>query len=127
MPEGLTRFARFGLVGGLGFVVDAGVLALLVGTGVDPFLARLASIALAMLVTWRLNRSFTFGASHDGQAREAGRYVSVAVGVAALNYAIFSALLMAVPAMPPVVATAISTAICMLVSFAGYGRFAFRR
>lgn len=124
--SGLSKLIRFGLVGGIGFVVDAGCLALLIELGGDPFLSRVVSIALAMLVTWRLNRSHTFGASADGQAREAGRYFSVAVSVALLNYGIYSGLLLALPACPPVLATAISTAICTAVSFVGYGKFAFR-
>ncbi|MEQ9315129.1 MAG: GtrA family protein [Henriciella sp.] len=123
---GLSRLVRFGAVGGVGFIVDAGILALLVGVGRDPFLARIISIVLAMFVTWRLNRSLTFGASEDGQAREAGRYFSVAITVALLNYVLYSGLLLALPALAPVLATAISTAICTAVSFLGYGKFAFR-
>ena len=124
--SGLTKFARFLLVGGLGFVVDAGGLLLLTGQGADPFVARLASIALAMLVTWRLNRSFTFGPSRGSQLGEATRYLSVALSVAALNYTIYALLLLAFPGCPPVVATAVSTGICTLASFVGYGRVAFR-
>ncbi|GGB70399.1 hypothetical protein GCM10011503_18840 [Henriciella pelagia] len=123
---GLSRLVRFGLIGGLGFIVDAGLLALLIQSGSDPFLARLVSILAAMVVTWRLNRSLTFGASADGQVREAGRYFTIAIGVAILNYAIYSAILLMLPACPPVLATAIATAICTIASFFGYGRFAFR-
>ncbi|MGB3627359.1 MAG: GtrA family protein [Henriciella sp.] len=123
---GLAKLVRFGAVGALGFLVDAGVLALLISLGSGPFLARIISIALAMFVTWRLNRSLTFGASEDGQAREAGRYFGVAIAVALLNYAIYSGLLLTFPACPPVLATAISTAICTAVSFLGYGKYAFR-
>ena len=126
LPAGMRRFLRFGLIGGLGFLVDAGMLMLLMEAGASPFTARAISIALAMFVTWRLNRAITFGRSNDSQLHEAGRYALVALGVAALNYGLYAAILFLVPACPPVLATAISTACCMLVSFAGYGRFAFR-
>lgn len=126
LPAQASRFMRFVLIGGIGFLVDAGMLVWLIEAGLSPFLARLGSISLAMLVTWRLNRAITFGESGDGQLREAGRYAIVAMGVAGLNYSLFAALLLAVPACPPVLATAISTLCCMLVSFTGYGRFAFR-
>lgn len=122
----LTKAIRFLIVGGLGFIVDAGVLALLVANDTGPFAARIMSILLAMFVTWRLNRSLTFGASHDGQVREASRYFSVAAAVALLNYAIYAGILITVVTCPPVVATALATGICTLASFFGYGKFAFR-
>lgn len=120
------RFVRFALIGGIGFIVDAGGLLLMMQAELNAFLARVVSIALAMLVTWRLNRAITFGASHDGQLREGARYALVALGVAGLNYTIYAALLLAIPACPPLIATALSTGACMIISFAGYGRFAFR-
>jgi len=122
----ISKAARFLLVGGLGFIVDAGMLALLVANGTGPFTARIVSILLAMLVTWRLNRSMTFGASHDGQLREVGRYIGVAATVAALNYAIYAGILVVMPTCPPVLATAIATGLCTIASFFGYGKFAFR-
>ena len=53
--------------------------------------------------------------------------VLVALGVAGLNYLIYAAILLLVPACPPVLATGIASVLSMLVSYAGYGRFAFRR
>jgi putative flippase GtrA len=123
----LRKFSRFIVIGGLGFVVDAGLLMLFLGLGGDPFISRIASILLAMLVTWRLNRAFTFGASDGSQLSEAGRYFSVAASVAVMNYAIYAGLLLVLASLHPLLATAISTLICVLASFAGYGRFAFRR
>lgn len=121
-----TRIVRFVLVGGLGFLADAGTLLLLISGGIGPFVARVVSILFAMFVTWRLNRAFTFGASSGSQISEAGRYFTVAASVAALNYLLYAGLLVVVPACPPVLATAIATIVCTLVSFAGYGKFAFR-
>lgn len=126
LPAGMSRFLRFGLIGGLGFVVDAGMLILLMEAGASPFAARACSIALAVFVTWRLNRAITFGQSTDGQLREAGRYALVALSVAALNYGLYATILFFIPSCLPVLAAAISTACCMLASFTGYGRFAFR-
>nr|WP_290750484.1 GtrA family protein [Henriciella sp.] len=123
----IAKFLRFAAVGGVGFLVDAGTLLLLISAGTGPFVARIVSIALAMLVTWRLNRAFTFGASTGSQTSEGARYVLVALGVAGLNYLIYAAILLLVPACPPVLATGIASVLSMLVSYAGYGRFAFRR
>ncbi|MEE2878068.1 MAG: GtrA family protein, partial [Pseudomonadota bacterium] len=54
LPADTAKFIRFALVGGVGFVVDAGMLVWLVSADVSPFAARVVSILLAMLVTWRL-------------------------------------------------------------------------
>lgn len=121
-----ARFVRFVLVGGFGFIVDAGALLLLISAGTGPFVGRIISILLAMFITWRLNRAFTFEASQGSQVSEAGRYFSVATGVAALNYLLYAGLLLLVPACPPLVATAAATTVCTFISFTGYGRIAFR-
>ena len=43
--NGDTEFARFCIIGALGFIVDAGLLALLVyGAGADPILARIGCL-----------------------------------------------------------------------------------
>ncbi|TAJ50152.1 MAG: GtrA family protein [Herbiconiux sp.] len=62
-----TEFIRFGLVGGVGFVVDVGVFNLLRTTIMDPavmhqgpIMAKLISTALAILVNWLGNRYWTF-------------------------------------------------------------------
>lgn len=119
--------ARFVGVGLAGFVVDAGLVTALTGMGLDPFRARAVSIVLAMLVTWRLNRALTFGASGDGQAREAARYGLVALGVAGLNYGVYSGLMLAFPALMPLLATGLATGAGMVVSYLGYSRWALRK
>ncbi|WP_368498849.1 GtrA family protein [Herbiconiux sp. A18JL235] len=62
-----SEFIRFGLVGGLGFVVDFGVFNLLRLTIMDPsvmhggpVIAKLISTTLAILVNWLGNRFWTF-------------------------------------------------------------------
>ena len=62
-----TEFIRFGLIGGIGFVVDFGVFNLLRTTVMDPenmhggpVIAKLISTALAILVNWLGNRFWTF-------------------------------------------------------------------
>ena len=87
-----ARFVRFALVGGTGFVVDAGLLTVLHnGAGFDPFTARLVSISVSAFTTWRLNRAVTFGASDRSQASEGARYALVAALTAGLNYCLYAA------------------------------------
>jgi putative flippase GtrA len=125
-PLEVARFFRFVLVGGLGFAVDAGLLALLHhGAGADPFISRVFSIAGAALFTWRMNRAVTFGASPTRQATEGLRYAIVAALTAGFNYLVYALALTLWPALPPVGAAVIATLIAMGVSYIGYSRFVF--
>ncbi len=118
---------RFAIVGGAGFVVDAGLLVLLHHwAGLDPFSARLMSIAAAAFTTWRLNRAHTFGASPTGQATEGLRYGLVAGLAAGLNYLIYALALILWPILPPVAAAIGATLLVMVFSYFGYARFVFR-
>ena len=124
----LQRFLRFAVVGGTGFAIDAGVLATLHhGLGVDPFTARLISICISALTTWRLNRMVTFGASDRSQAAEGLRYALVAAAAASFNYFIYAMTLVVRPDWPPVGIAVGATLIAMFVSYGGYSRFVFQR
>ena len=76
----IKRLFSFVVVGGIGFVTDAGLLmGLLRFTALDPFTARLIAIAAALQVTWLLNRNFTFGKSTRHAAVEGMRYGGVGI------------------------------------------------
>jgi len=55
-----AQFLRFGLVGFAGFLVDAGLLRLLLAAGFGYYGGRAISFLAAVTTTWILNRSFTF-------------------------------------------------------------------
>ncbi|MEL7040236.1 MAG: GtrA family protein [Pseudomonadota bacterium] len=122
----LVQFGRFGLVGGLGFIVDAGITLLLIALGTGPLLARALAIAVAMFVTWRLNRALTFGASADSQIQEGTRYFIVAIGAALFNFGVYAGLLQFFPSLGAFLAICIAVAASMLISFIGYRKFAFK-
>jgi putative flippase GtrA len=122
-----ARFLRFAFVGGIGFLIDAGLLAALHhGAGVDPFSARLVSIGVSSFTTWRLNRSLTFGASDRSQASEGFRYAIVAALAAGLNYLLYALALIVWPHLPPIAAAVGGTLAAMGFSYAGYSRFVFQ-
>jgi putative flippase GtrA len=125
LPVG--RLFKFACVGFAGFAVDTGSLALLHhGFGLDPFTARIISIALAIFSTWRLNRSVTFGRSDTGQVSEGARYYGVALVTAGVNFSIYSAILLIWTAVWPVAAAVAATAVTMFMSYFGYSRLVFR-
>lgn len=121
-----ARFLRFAFVGGIGFLIDAGLLAILHhGAGLDPFSSRLVSISASAFTTWRLNRSVTFGASHLSQTSEGLRYALVAAATAAFNYLVYALLIVIFPALWPIAAAVFATLAAMFFSYAGYSRFVF--
>ena len=110
LPPVALRFGRFAVVGCTGFLIDSGLLALLHhGLGVDPFSARLVSMACAGLTTWRLNRLVTFGASSATQAREGMRYAGVTALTASLNYCVYALALTLVPHLWPLAALVLAS------------------
>ena len=124
----MKTLLRFGLVGGLGFLTDAAILqSLLATTLLDPISARLVSIGLALFVTWLLNRYLTFAPSSRGAVVEGARYGGIGIASSALNYAVYAALILAVPSMVPLAALAIASVVAMGFSFLGYSRLVFDR
>jgi len=124
----MSRFLLFAIVGGVGFLVDAGVLALLLWvTPLGPFLGRLVSIACALTVTWLCNRTLTFGPSNRSALHEGARYGGVGIASSILNYLVYSGVLLAVPATPPLAALVIASLAAMIFSYLGYSRLVFDR
>lgn len=124
----MRRIFAFLCVGGAGFVADAGLLTgLLAITSLDAFSARLISVAGALCLTWLLNRQITFGASSRPVAAEGALYGSVGVTTSIVNYAIYSAILLALPAMMPLAALVIASIGAMVFSYFGYSRLVFNR
>jgi putative flippase GtrA len=124
----MKKLFRFLVAGGIGFVVDAGILLLLLRfTPIGPFGARAIAIPSALLATWFLNRNFTFGHSERSLAVEGFRYGSVGFTSALLNYALYSSLLVSEPTLRPIIALILASAAATAFSFFGYSRFVFRR
>lgn len=121
----LTGFVFSGL---LAFVVDAGLLLVLTHwAGMSPFLARVPSIALSMVAGWSSNRRLTFRVSGPPGLIEFMRYAMASGAGVAVNYAVFSALLLAWPGLRPVAALVVASGVAAGFSYAGYRWFAFRR
>jgi len=122
----LPRPLRFLGVGGLGLITDLAVFTLIIAQAPHPLLARLLSLAIATLVTWRLNRALTFDRSGRRSADEALRYAAVAASAQAVSYAVFAALIVSVLNAMPQLAVIIGAASGALVSYSGQALFAFR-
>ncbi len=88
-----SKIIKFGLVGCVGYCVDAGVLYLaLYAMGMSYYSGRVVSYALAASSTWYMNRRFTFADSrHDNRFREWARFVMLNLFGGIVNYAIYAA------------------------------------
>lgn len=120
---------RFFIVGSIGFLIDASILYIGLHFGVDPLVARIPSFLVAVMVTWALNRDFTFNAAHKSFMESFPLYISSnAVGII-LNFAIYSGLILFVALFKehPVLALPIGSFCAMFFNYASAKYIIFRK
>jgi putative flippase GtrA len=124
----VKRFGWFLVAGSIGFLADAGMLALLLfASPLGPFAARVVAIVFALATTWAFNRAVTFGRSRFPLLLEGARYGSVGILSAILNYAVYASLLLIFPLLHPFAALFAASLAAMGFSWAGYSRFVFQK
>jgi putative flippase GtrA len=124
--EVLPRPLRFLGVGGLGLITDLAIFTSLIAYGPHPLLARLVSLTLATLMTWRLNRALTFDRSGRHVTDEAMRYAAVAATAQAMSYTVFAVLVVTGLTATPQLAVLAGAVLGAIVSYTGQALFAFR-
>lgn len=90
----MGQFFRFVIVGAIGFVIDAGLLRLMLTLGLGYYSGRVVSFLAAASVTWILNRSFTFRRESPHRIHPAGEwlaYLGLMVIGGAVNYGTYAA------------------------------------
>jgi putative flippase GtrA len=114
---------RFIVVGGIGFLIDSGILTLLTAHGKGVFESRLVSFFFAVTATWTLNRWWTFrGYRQRRQAEEYAGYLFTQIAGAAINLSVFYGLthlfgwLSQVPVLPLGIGAGVSMVFTYLVS-----------
>ena len=122
LPHGLLRFLGVG-VGGL--LIDISVLMLLESASLHKAWARAASIGVATLFTWSLNRLITFGESGREKHHELGRYILVAALAQSVNYLSFLGISDLFPAMPHALAAFLGAVLATGFSYTGQRFFTF--
>lgn len=90
----MRQLILFFVAGFIGFLIDAGIVQLLVSAfAANPYLSRLLSFLAAASATWMFNRRYTFkGVRHYGRFGEWSRYLLAMSGGFLVNFAIYSAL-----------------------------------
>lgn len=115
------------LVGAIGFVVDGSLLVWLMAQGNSPYLSRAISFPAALVVTFFLNRTFTFGyAVSDRQEtrKQLVRYGLFQLLGALVNYGVFSLLISQAPRLRefPVIPLGMGAVFGMAITFAASSR-----
>jgi putative flippase GtrA len=123
MPKGLPQFLAIGVCG---LATDVSVLWLMERAGASPHVGRAISLTLATVLTWTLNRRYTFGPSKK-RSLELGRYALVALVAQGFNYLIFLGLLRTLPWLSHSIAAVIGAVSATALSYTGQRFFTFVR
>ena len=125
-PANWLQLVRFGLVGGVGFVVNLAVYTLCVHVlGLDYRVAAVLAWLVAVLNNFVLNRHWTFDA-RDGRARfQAPRFLVVSLVALAFSLLLLT-LLVEVAGLPKLPAQALAVAGSMPLNFLGNKLWSFR-
>lgn len=125
--SGLRHYGGFVLAGALALFTDGVILETLIRIArLDALLARPFAIGVAMLVSWRVNRTVTFSINAPPSLREFGRFAAVSWISQAVNYLVFAAILITRPSTPPLLALVLASLVAMFVAYFGFRYGVFR-
>lgn len=124
----LLQFARFGVVGTIGFLVDTAVLYAGLALGLGLYGGRAVSYLAAASATFALNRAWTFRGQGEGRvARQWALFVVLNLVGFAFNYGTYAALVasVALVAQHPVIGVAAGSLAGMMGNFLLSRRYVF--
>ena len=125
LAQRLPRPLRFLAVGALGLGADLILFTIMLMQAVHPLVAGFLALVAATVLTWRLNRAFTFERSGRRQREEALRYAVVTAVAQSTSYAVFALLVSTALAALPQGAIVLGAAAGALISYNGHRLFAF--
>ncbi|MEM9027882.1 MAG: GtrA family protein [Pseudomonadota bacterium] len=128
MTQRFRHFGGFVLAGAMALIVDIIVLQLLISLASLPAaMARLVAIAMAMVVSWLINRTVTFAVAAPPSWSEFSKFAAASWLAQAVNYGVFLVLLAAVPNLPAALAVVGASLVAMVVSYIGFRYGVFRQ
>ena len=120
----------FATVGVIGFLIDGGVLTLLVETSdAGPYIGRAISFPLAVTATWYLNRHWAFAQRLNFKmGAEYTRYFGIQIVAALINLSVFTVLIVTYASLGahPIIPLAIGALVAMLFNFFAAQQLVFR-
>lgn len=118
-PASWWQLAKFGLVGGSGYLINLGVFAFLsANLGVHHLIAAVGAFVVAVSSNFFWNRHWTFAAGHGHAGFQAARFFAVSVAALLINLVVLEALVGGT-SMGELAAQAIAVAIAMPFNFLG--------
>ncbi|MGE5335896.1 MAG: GtrA family protein [Nitrososphaerota archaeon] len=117
-PDSWWQLVRFGLVGGVGYLINLAVFALLTSLGVHHLIAAVAAFCVAVSNNFVLNRYWTFEPGEGPAHFQAARFFAVSIAALGLNLVVLE-LLIASHVTGELAAQAISVAVAMPFNFLG--------
>jgi putative flippase GtrA len=124
-----SQIFSFGVIGGIGFLVEVMILSFLVfWLDWGPYAARLASFPAAVTTTWLLNRNFTFTSSKYGKREEYFIYLAIQLVGASINLVVYYWHIehYGDPLSNPVISLFFGSCVAMIFNFTGSKFLAFR-
>jgi dolichol-phosphate mannosyltransferase len=118
-PASWVQLAKFGLVGGSGYLINLAVFAVLAGSlGVHHVVAAIGAFCVAVTNNFVLNRYWTFGPGEGPAHFQAARFFTVSLASLGLNIAVLE-LLISNHLTGELAAQAIAVAVAMPFNFLG--------
>ena len=117
-PGSWLQLLKFGLVGGVGYLINLAVFALLTGLGVHHLIAAVGAFCVAVTNNFVVNRHWTFEPGEGPAHFQAARFFAVSLASLGLNLAVLQ-LLVASHLTGELMAQAISVAVAMPFNFLG--------
>jgi len=118
-PASWWQLAKFGLVGGSGYLINLGVFAFLSSNlGVHHLVAAVGAFVVAVSSNFFWNRHWTFAAGHGHAGFQAARFFAVSVAALVINLVVLEALVGGT-SMGDLSAQAIAVAVAMPFNFLG--------
>ena len=118
-PASWMQLLKFGLVGGMGYLINLAVFALLArGLGVHYAAAAVAAFCVAVTNNFLWNRHWTFEAGHGHPGFQAARFFTISIAALLINLAVLEALSSGA-GVADITAQAVAVAVAMPFNFIG--------
>jgi putative flippase GtrA len=118
-PASWWQLAKFGIVGGSGYLINLAVFAVLAGSlGVHHTVAAIGAFCVAVTSNFLWNRYWTFGPGESSAGFQAVRFFTVSLGSLGINLAVLE-VLVAGATVGELTAQAIAVAVAMPFNFLG--------